>query len=103
MLHPFFVASSEDFIIAPCLSSAQKNAHVSVLQLQKLHLFINTSGISRKAAVRADDPVAGNDDRYRIVPHRTADGLRGHSGKLLFFCEFARDLAVGCGLSVGNL
>ena len=103
MLHPFFVASSEDFVIAPCLSSAQKNAHVSVLQLQKLHLFVNAPGVARETPVRADDPVTGNDDGYLIVPHLTADGLRGHSGKLLFFCESARDLAVGCGLSVGNL
>ena len=74
-----------------------------MLQLQQLHLFVNAPGVARETPVRADDPVTGNDDGYLIVPHRTADGLRGHSGKLLFFCEFARDLAVGCGLSVGNL
>ena len=74
-----------------------------MLQLQKLHLFVNAPGVARETPVRTDDPVTGNDDGNFVMPHRAADRLRGHSGKLLFFCEFARDLAVGCGLSVGNL
>ena len=55
----------------------EKTGHVGLLQFQQLSLFVNSAGVTRQTAVRADNPMAGNDDGNFVVPHRAADRLRG--------------------------
>ena len=74
-----------------------------MLQLQQLHLFADTPGVARQAAVCADHTVTGNDDGNLIMPHRAADSLSGHLRKPLLFGKLARYLAVGHGLAVRDL
>ena len=79
----------------------EKTGHVGLLQFQQLSLFVNSTGVTRQTAVRADNPMAGNDDGNFVVPHRAADRLRGHPGKPHLCGKLPRNFAVGCGFSVG--
>ena len=70
--------------------------HICFLQLQQLLLSLDAACIAGQASVRSHYPVAGNENRDRIVPDRPADSLRGQvrepalRGQLLL--ERARDL-----------
>ena len=53
----------------------EKTGHVGLLQFQQLSLFVNSAGVTRQTAVRADNPMAGNDDGNLVVAYRPAYGL----------------------------
>ena len=48
------------------------NLQLYALQPEQRHLFVQAAGITGQVAAGADDPVAGNDDGDRIVPHGAA-------------------------------
>ena len=73
-----------------------------MLQLQQLHLPRDPAAVAGQAAVRADDAVARDHQRNRVMPHRAADGLRGHVCKPMPSGDLGGDLAVGHGASVGD-
>ena len=57
-------------------------------------LFIQPSRIAGQAPVGAKDPVAGDQDGDRVMPHRAAYGLGGHMGQAPFCGEALRQTAV---------
>src|SRR3954471_16304672 len=59
-------------------------------------LDVQAAGVARELAGRADDAVAGDDDRERVHGVRAADRAGDAA-------ELARDLAVGDRLAVGDL
>src|SRR5262245_21773625 len=63
--------------------------------VEKLALGVKATGVARELAGRADDAVAGNDDRDRVHGVRAADRAGDAA-------ELARELAVGDGLAVGD-
>lgn len=65
-------------------------------------LFIQPSRIAGQAPVGAKDPVAGDQDGDRVMPHRAAYGLGGHMGQAPFSGEALRQTAVCGGLAVGD-
>ena len=73
-----------------------------MLQFQERALFFYASGVAGQAAVRADDPVAGNENRDRIVPDRPADGLRGQMLQPALRGQLLRDCAIGRRFAIGD-
>ena len=81
----------------------EKFASIHVLQRQQRLFFVYAAGVSREIAARAYHPVAGDDQRDGIVPHRAAHGLSRHGFAPFFPGEPAGQFAVSGGLPVGNL
>ena len=73
-----------------------------MLQFQERALFFHASGIGGQAAVRADDPVAGDEDRDRVVPDRPADSLRGQVREPALRGQLLRDPAIGRRFAIGD-
>src|SRR5579872_3746672 len=63
-------------------------------EVQQRRLARQAAAVACQLAVRADDPVAGNDDRNRVAAVRQPDGASGARQ-----LDPARDLAVGDGLA----
>ena len=67
---PGYVCSSRN--LKACTGLATVTLQLDPFQLQQRHLLIQAAGITGQPAPGADDPVAGNDDGDRIVPHGAA-------------------------------
>ena len=67
------------------------------------YLLVNTAGVACQAAIRTDDPVARDNERDGIVPYRTADCLRRHSGETALLGNFSGNFAICHGGSEWNL
>ena len=67
-----------------------------MLQFQERALFFHASGVAGQAAIRADDPMAGNENRDRVVPDRPADSLRGQVREPALRGQLPRDRTIGC-------
>ena len=73
-----------------------------MLEFEQFYLFVDTTGVTGQAAVRADNTVAGNDNGNFVVTDGSADRLCGHLRQTLPLGKLTRDFAVGRGLSVGD-
>ena len=80
----------------------EKSGHIGVLKFQKLHLFVDSAGVSGETTVRADHTVAGNDDGNFVVPDGTADRLRGYPTAALRF-QPTGNVPICYDLSPGNV
>ena len=58
-------------------------------------IFVDTSGVSGKAAIAAYDTVAGDDDTDRVMAYRSSDRLRRHARDTFLPGDFAGELLVG--------
>ena len=74
-----------------------------MLQRQQRPFFVYAAGVSREIATRAYHPVAGDDQRNGIVPHRAAYGLSRQGFAAFFPGKPAGQFAVSGGLPIGNL
>ena len=77
------------------VSGKVKIISVNTLMLQKKNLFVNAAGIACQASVCADDTVAGDYNRNRIVADSVSDRLSRHSFKAVEMSDFFCDFAVG--------
>lgn len=76
--------------------------YVGPLHCEQSLLSFDASRISRQTTVRSHNAMAGNDERYGIMPYSTADGLRGHRRTPLPLCHLLRNLTVRHGASIWN-
>ena len=84
------------------LFRAEKSCGVGFFKLQQRDFLIKAAGVAGQAAVRAHNAVAGDDDRDRIVPDRTANRLCGDFIFPGVFCKLLCNLAVGYRPAVGD-
>ena len=71
----------------------------NAFQREQEALALQAPGVARQASVRADDAVAGHDERYGVAAHRAAHGPGRAAGQ----AQARGDLAVGRGLPAGDL
>ena len=82
--------------------SPKIKSNFRVLQFQERALFFHASGVAGQAAIRADDPMAGDEDRDRVVPDRPADSLRGQVREPALRGQLLRDCAIGRRFAIGD-
>lgn len=71
--------------------------HIDAFMLQKPALFFDTAGIAGKTSGSSYDTVAGDNNGNGIVPHCSADRLRGKTRFSQFGGYFLRQSSIGCG------
>src|SRR6266513_1099783 len=59
------------------LPAAGRHVRLPALQSEQAPLGCEPAGVAAQGAVGRDDPVAGNDDRYRVRAERRPRGTRG--------------------------
>src|SRR5699024_8056298 len=90
------------FGICPSAPMTPKLRKLCPLQFKKSGLYMGSPRIACQASIAPNDPVAGNDDRDRIVADRPAYCLAGHGRFSQYFCRLTRQRSVSSHLSVRN-
>lgn len=67
------------------LRGGGQSGYIYALQLQQITLARQTASIADQIAAGADDAMAGDYQRYGVVPDGTADRLRGYPTAALRF------------------
>lgn len=79
-----------------------QSGYIYALQLQQITLARQTASIADQIAAGADDAMAGDHQRYGVVPDGTADRLRGYPTAALRF-QPTGNVPICYDLSPGNV